>query len=108
LKAAAAMLPEGFVPESAAGLDPGIREAVTILRRNGVETFESCEGGKGHAFPGPTIRFHGDAWAGYHAFSVAMQHGLAVTELRTVYDVINGQLVGPGWEMTFRTPVRPA
>ena len=95
---------EGFVPESAAELDPGIYEAVMILRRGGVETFESCEGGDGHAFPQPTIRFHGDAWAGYHAFSVAMQHGLPVAELRIVYDVIEGQLVGPGWEMTFRAP----
>lgn len=82
------MVPDGFVPESAAEVDPGIREAVTILRRNGVGTFESCEGSEGHAFPEPTIRFHGDAWAGYHAFSVAMQHGLAVSELRTVYAVI--------------------
>lgn len=99
---------EGFAPEAFEELDSGIREAVTILRSAGVETFESCEGGAGHAFPKPTIRFHGDAWAGYHAFSVAMQHGLPVTELRTVWDVINGQLVGPGWEMTFRTPVNRA
>ena len=96
---------EGFTPESFAELDPGIREAVGILRGAGVETFESCEGGEGHCYPEPTIRFHGDSWAGYHAFAAAMQHGLPVSELRHVYDVIEGQLVGPGWEMTFRTPV---
>ena len=40
-------------------LDEGIREAVAVLVANGVETFESCEGGPGHAFPEPTIRFEG-------------------------------------------------
>ena len=39
------------------GLDPGIERAVNLLREARVETFESCEGGAGHAFPEPTIRF---------------------------------------------------
>ena len=30
-----------------------------ILRENGVETVESCQGGAGHAFPEPTIKFSG-------------------------------------------------
>ena len=84
-------------------LDPGIREMVLVLRENGVETFESCEGGKGHAFPCPTVRFYGDSWAGYRAFAIAMERALAVSSLRRVYDVINGQLNGPWWEMTFHT-----
>ena len=32
------------------GLDEGILPIVQVLARNGVETFESCEGGEGHAF----------------------------------------------------------
>lgn len=48
-------------------LDPGIRDAVRILRRGGVETFESCQGGYGHpenpggkhAYAEPTVRWHG-------------------------------------------------
>lgn len=94
---------EEFAPDTDMELDPGIRRAVLILRSRGVETFESCEGGEGHSFPGPTIRFHGGSWAGYHAFSVAMEHGLAVQDLRRSWDVIDGQLHGPWWEMTFRT-----
>lgn len=35
-------------------VDAGIRREVTILSQNGIETFESCEGGPGHAFPEPT------------------------------------------------------
>lgn len=38
-------------------LDDGIREIVIVLVKNGVETFESCEGGPGHAFPEATVRF---------------------------------------------------
>lgn len=35
-------------------LDDGIREAVRVLAQAGVETFESCQGGDGHAYPEPT------------------------------------------------------
>ena len=41
-------------------LDSGIRDAVRILAEAGVETFESCQGGEGHAYAEPTVRFHGD------------------------------------------------
>ena len=91
------------MPDYDPPLDPGIAKYVSALRRGGVETFESCEGGLGHAYPEPTVRFHGSSWAGYRAFSVAMEHGLPVANLRRVYDVIDGQLQGPWWEMTFRT-----
>jgi hypothetical protein len=40
-------------------VDKGIRHAVAVLWAGGVETFESCEGGKGHAYPEATVRFHG-------------------------------------------------
>ena len=82
-------------------LDAGIEKAVNILFDAGVETYESCEGGDNHAFPGPTIRFHGDRFEGYRVFSIAMQHGLKVIGLRRIYDVLEGELVGPYWEMVF-------
>jgi hypothetical protein len=69
---------EAFAPETDSPLDLGIREAVLILRRGGVETFESCEGGEGHSSSEPFVRFDGSPWAGYHAFSVAMEHGLPI------------------------------
>jgi hypothetical protein len=31
-------------------LDPGIRDAVLLLRKAGFRTFTSCEGGRGHSF----------------------------------------------------------
>lgn len=84
-------------------LDPGIRRYVLILRAQGVETIESCQGGGGHAFPEPTIRFAGNSVEGYRAFSAAMNYALPVYNLRRCYDVVDGQLEGPWWEMTFRT-----
>lgn len=87
-------------------LDPGIRRAVLILRSNGVETFESCEGGSGHSMPDPTVRFWGGSWAGYRAFAIAMEHGLPVLHLRYTFTAVNGHLETPCWELTFHPSVR--
>jgi hypothetical protein len=88
-------------PLSLEGLDQAIRPIVQILAQNGVETFESCEGGEGHAFYEPTVRFHGNHAEGFRALSIALQHGLRVCELRRYYSIEDGEPVGPRWEMTF-------
>ena len=62
---------------------------------------ESCEGGPGHSFPQPTVRFCGQNDQGYRAVAIALAHGLRVDELRRCWSVINGELVGPQWEITF-------
>jgi hypothetical protein len=71
---------EQFAPSTDLELDAGIRRAVLILRSAGVETFESCEGGPGHAFPDPTIKFHGGAWAGYRALRIQLGRVLEMAE----------------------------
>ncbi len=83
-------------------LDEGIRGIVHILVSNGVETFESCQGGPGHSFPEPTVRFEGSSGEGLRALSVALDHGLSVFRLRRAWGVIDGMIHGPWWEMTFR------
>src|SRR5438105_1615594 len=80
-------------------LDPGIAQAVKILREGGIETCESCEGGVGHAFPDPTVVFHGQQPEGFRGFAWATQHGLKIRELRRVWQVIDGELHGPYWEL---------
>jgi hypothetical protein len=82
-------------------LDAGIVEAVVKLREGGIETFESCEGGDGHAFFEPTVRFHGDSAEGIRAVSVALASGLCPFELRRVWTLINDEITGPCWELTF-------
>ena len=87
-------------------LDAGIADIVDILRRAGVETFESCEGGLGHAYPEPTIRFHGERPEGFRALAAALERGLGVREVRRVWPVIDGEITGPWWELTFATPTK--
>ena len=82
-------------------LDPGIAVAVQALSRNGVETFESCQGGQGHSYAEPTVRFHGDTSEGLRALSAAMKEGLPVSELRRVWPVLEQEITGPWWEITF-------
>src|SRR5574340_1067204 len=82
-------------------LDPGIMREVEILNQNGIETYESCEGGPGHAYPEPTIRFHGDRAEGFRALAIALQNDLHVRALRRVWSMIDGELSGPTWEIVF-------
>ncbi len=83
------------------GLDERIRPIVASLRAEGVETFESCQGGAGHAYPEPTVRFFGDRVEGYRALAVAMRLNLTVTALRRTWPIVEGEPTGPWWEMTF-------
>jgi hypothetical protein len=85
-------------------LDEGIRDIVVLLIANGVEAFESCEGGRGHSFPDPTVRFEGSSSEGLRALSVALENGLPVSKLRRTWGVIDGLIHGPWWEMTFLPP----
>lgn len=80
-------------------LDEGIREAVRVLAEAGVETFESCQGGEGHAYAEPTIRFFGERAEGFRALAVALQYRLRVLALRRVWPINDGEPTGPWWEL---------
>lgn len=82
-------------------LDKGIEKAVRILYEAGIQTYESCEGGPGHTYPEPAIRFHGDKSEGFKALDVALKHGLPVSCLRRLWTMIDGEPVGPSWEIVF-------
>lgn len=88
-------------------MDAGIAPYVHVLRREGIETSESCEGGNGHVFPEPTIRFFGGKAEGFRAFAVAAAHGLPVLSLRRIWTVDDGELTGPLWEMVFAKKAQP-
>lgn len=87
-------------------LDPGIQRAVLCLRQAGVETFESCQGGSGHTYPAPSVRFHGDRAEGFRALAAAQRSDLPVAELRRVWSIQDLEPVGPVWEITFTCPQR--
>lgn len=86
-----------------AQLDPGIAPFVDALDAAGIETFESCQGGGGHAFPEPTIRFYGNKGEGFRALALAITFDLPVSELRRYWQIVNGEPEGPHWELTFST-----
>lgn len=91
-------------PEPIPGLDAGIGAWVEILRQHGVETYESCEGGEGHAYPEPTIAFTRIAYDlsdGFHAYAVAETFGLPVKDVRLAWSASKTGLVGPHWEIVF-------
>lgn len=87
-------------------LDVGIRREVEVLMSGGIETFESCEGGAGHSYPEPTVRFHGDRSEGWKALAIALQRQLRVFALRRIWTVNDGEPIGAYWEMVFR-PEKP-
>lgn len=85
-------------------LDRGIEKEVLTLIKAGIETFESCEGGVGHAYREPTIRFYGDRSEGFRALSIAMQNGLHVKSISRIWPIVEGEPTGPWWEMIFYQP----
>jgi hypothetical protein len=89
-------------------LDRGIERAVHVLVDAGIETFESCQGGKGHSYPEPTVRFYGGKGEGFRGLAAALQAGLPVTDLRRVWPVLDGEPTGPWWELTFAPTKGPA
>jgi len=82
-------------------LDKGIQPYVEALGAAGIETFESCEGGEGHAYAEPTVRFHGGQGEGFRALAVAQHHGFPVDSLRRAWPLVDGEPTGPYWELTF-------
>lgn len=76
-----------------------------LLTDAGVETYESCEGGDGHAYSRPTVRFHGGPGEGWRAVAACRSHGLPVADLARVWDVIEGEPTGPYWQIVFSRKV---
>ena len=87
-------------------LDDGIRKAVSVLREYGFETFESCEGGNGHCYAEPTVRFFGDDFDLIRAWEICTLNGLQVFEAKRVYrktDLYKNDLESKGlcWDKPF-------
>ncbi len=90
-------------------MDPGIAPYVDVLDAAGIETYESCEGGPGHSYAEPAVRFYGAHGEGFRALAVALQHDLPVRAVRRIWTVDeDGQPDGPYWELCFWQPYRPS
>jgi hypothetical protein len=82
-------------------LDAGIAQYVEVLRAAGIDTFESCEGGPGHAVAEPTVWFNGERADGLRALAVCIEHKLPACELRRTWTIQDGEPTGPIWELEF-------
>lgn len=66
-------------------IDRLILPAVEILNKHGFKTFESCQGGDGHCFPEPTVRFEGSEFDLIRAHEICEYYGLPVAAGRRVF-----------------------
>lgn len=82
-------------------LDEDIKVYVETLRAGGIETYESCQGGEGHSYLRPAVRFHGGKGEGFRALAIAQQHGFRVRRLNRMWSIIDDEPTGPYWEMVF-------
>ena len=89
------------------GLDPGIVDFVRVLQEAGIETTESCQGGEGHTYPEPTVRFCGDNSEGFRALAAAMLAPLPVPDLKRVWSIQCGVPTGLEWELVFYSGTSP-
>ena len=87
-------------------LDKGIERVVRMLRYHGVETVQSCEGGEGHAFIEPTVRFIGEKGEGFRVLGIALSMGFPVKCVRKVWDVENGEPTEICWELILTKKLR--
>lgn len=86
-------------------LDLGIAPYVAALIEAGVHTFESCEGGQGHSFDRPTVKFYGTHADGWRALAACKDRGFPVVHLCRAWDMDDGEPSGPYWQIVFRERV---
>jgi len=87
-------------------LDAGIRFAVRLLHSRGIETCQSCQGGRGHAYDHPTIDLIAcaDDASGFAAVAALQSHGLTVSELQIVWPMKNGLPYEKLWRVVLLKP----
>jgi len=84
-------------------IDAGIRIAVRVLHAHGIETGQSCQGGEGHSYPEPTVDLWSDCkTTGFAAVHALMGYGLPVMSFARNWDILDGEVTGPFWRITFR------
>jgi len=87
-------------------IDELILPAVKILNEYGFKTFESCQGGQGHSFFEPTVRFEGSEFDLIRAYEICELCGLPVYQARRVFRKTpvykkDNTPIGDVWETPF-------
>lgn len=66
-------------------IDEGIIEAVQVLNKHGFITWESCQGGDGHCFELPTVRFWGNEFDLIRACRICENYDFKLYQANRVY-----------------------
>jgi len=89
-------------------IDKGIRSAVEILIFHGFITIESCQGGKGHPYADPMVRFEGNEFDLIIAYETCLAYNLNVLEARRVYSKCTDIIKRGNWKkpigQTYESP----
>ena len=91
--------PSGVVNISDA--DPEIIPILKILNENGIDTFESCQGGIEHAFGKPTICFEGNYETAMKVMNLCKKFNIDYFRKYYCYET-DGTFRGPEWEIVFK------
>ena len=86
-------------------VDEIIKPAVKIMLEHGFHTFESCQGGEGHSFTEPTIRFNGTEFDLIIAYELCKHYKLNVSCVRRVYE--KNPVYNDKWEEITENWIRP-
>ncbi len=84
-------------------IDKGIRFAVRVLNAKGIDTQQSCQGGKGHAYNQPSVDIPAtdDDAKGFAALSALRDYGLPVQEVSIIWPVSGSLPTEKFWRVTF-------
>ena len=93
------IFPESFYQD----IDRGIRFAIRVLHAHGLETCQSCQGGKGHSYLEPSVEMGAgadDAY-GFEALAALQAFGLPVSTVGIIWNIKNGVPYEKNWRITF-------
>ncbi len=89
-------------------IDEVIRPVVELLNKYGFKTFESCQGGKGHCFELPTVRFYGSEFDLIRAYELCALYKINVFQANRVFrktdiykNINHGESIGRSWDEPF-------
>ncbi len=85
-------------------VDKGISRYVDIFLNNGIETYQSCQGGPGHCYSMPTIEFYGNIGTGWKVLQICLDFELPIVMLSQFWDIKDNQPIGPYWRVEFKPP----
>lgn len=91
---------DAWMTDGPDALDDGIIKVVRVLRKAGIDTFNSCQGGPGCRFDRSVVWFNGDIDEGFRAEKILMDAGFKVYQIAHFWHT-RQNMKCPYWEISF-------